>query len=57
VIAVFLVLLMAMNPEFLALGFLGDAAFFDIMVLALSLQMNMIASRVWQGTGLVFGRS
>lgn len=49
VIALFLMLLMALNPEFLALGLLGDAAFFDLMVLALSLQMHMIVSRVWRG--------
>jgi len=49
VIALFLVLLMAMNPEFLALGIFGDAAFFDIMVLALSLQMHMIVKRVCRG--------
>lgn len=49
VIALFLMLLMALNPEFLALGLLGDAAFFDLMVLALSLQMHMFASRIWRG--------
>ena len=36
VLAVFIV----MNPEFLAFGFLGDAAFFDALVLALSLQLH-----------------
>ena len=57
VVALFLVLLMALNPEFLELGFLGDAAFFDMMVLALSLQMHLLAFRVWQGcvTALVRG--
>ena len=49
VIAVFVVLLMSLNPEFLALGFFGDTAFFDIMVLALSLQMHTIVSRACRG--------
>jgi hypothetical protein len=29
-----------MNLEFLALGLLGDTAFFDLLVLALSLQLQ-----------------
>ncbi len=33
-------LLIVLNPEFLALGFLGDAAFFDLLVLALGLQLQ-----------------
>lgn len=39
VIAVILAVLMLMNPDFLALGFLADTTFFDVLVLALSLQM------------------
>ena len=46
-IAAFLVaLLILMNPEFLALGLLGDAALFDALVLALSLQFQIIAFRM-----------
>lgn len=40
IVAAVLVLLFLLNPEFLFLGFIGDAAFFDMMVLALSLQMH-----------------
>lgn len=42
------VLLIMINPEFLALGLLGDTAFFDMLVLALTLQMHLIVVRVWQ---------
>src|SRR5262249_16382458 len=49
VVALFLVFLMALNPEFSALGLFGDAAFFDMMALALSLQMHMMVSRVCRG--------
>ena len=42
------VLLIMINPEFLALGLLGDTAFFDMLVLALTLQMHLLVVRVWQ---------
>src|SRR4026208_1140229 len=48
VAAVIIALLILINPEFLALGLLGDTAFFDMLVLALSLQMHMLVVRVWQ---------
>jgi hypothetical protein len=48
VVAVLLTLLIVLNPEFLPLGFLGDAAFFDMMVLALSLQLHMYAVRAFR---------
>ncbi len=48
VVAIILTLLIVLNPEFLALGFLGDAAFFDMMVLALSLQMHTVAARAFR---------
>jgi hypothetical protein len=44
VVAAILALLIVLNPEFLALGFLGDAAFFEMLVLALSLQMHTFAA-------------
>jgi hypothetical protein len=44
VVAAILALLILLNPEFLALGFLGDAAFFDMLVLAMSLQMHTFAA-------------
>lgn len=46
---VFAIIIMA-NPEFICLGLLGDTAFFDLFVLALSLQLHGWASRLWHGT-------
>lgn len=40
-----------LNPDFLALGLLGDAAFFDMLVLMFTLQMSGLAA--WMGHGLV----
>jgi hypothetical protein len=40
IVAVLLTLLIVLNPEFVALGLLGDAAFFDLLVFALSLQLH-----------------
>ena len=48
VIAVVMALLIVLNPEFLALGILGDTAFFDMLVLALSLQMHQFVIRAWR---------
>ena len=45
---VIMALLILINPEFLALGLLGDTAFFDMLVLALSLQMHMFALRAFR---------
>jgi hypothetical protein len=44
VVAAIMALLIVLNPEFLALGILGDTAFFDLIVLALSLQMHMLVA-------------
>jgi len=41
-------MLIVLNPEFLAFGFLGDAAFFDLLVFSLSLQFQTVAVRVLQ---------
>jgi hypothetical protein len=49
-LAVVLTLLIIINPEFLALGLLGDAAFFDMLVLVTSLQMYIFASRAWHSS-------
>jgi len=46
VIAFILAILIIINPEFLALGFLGDTAFFDLLVLLLSLQLQMVGAHV-----------
>jgi hypothetical protein len=45
-LAVIAALLILLNPEFLALGLIGDAAFFDLLVLLITLQFQMIAARV-----------
>ena len=42
-VAAFLII---MNPEFLAWGILGDSAFFDLLVLAIGIQLQMILSRI-----------
>jgi hypothetical protein len=47
-VAVVAAILIVMNPEFLALGILGDTAFFDLLVLALSLQLQGIGTQLWQ---------
>ena len=47
VIAVILAILVVLNPEFLALGILGDTAFFDLLVLLLSLQLQTLGAQVW----------
>jgi hypothetical protein len=36
-----------LNPEFLALGLVGDAAFFDVLVLLLSLQLKGFVLQAW----------
>jgi hypothetical protein len=47
-LAAFLVAIVIMlNPELLALGLVGDAAFFDLLVLALSVQIRGIMVGVW----------
>ena len=48
ILAVLLTLLIILNPEFLALGLLGDTAFFDVLVLALSLQLHLLAARAFR---------
>lgn len=45
--AVILAMFIMLNPELLVLGLLGDAAFFDLLVLALSLQLRSVGFRVW----------
>ena len=56
VLAVILTLLIILNPELLALGLLGDTAFFDMLVLALSLQMHMFVARAFRRCVAVLSR-
>jgi hypothetical protein len=48
VLAIIATLLIVMNPEFIALGILGDTTFFEILILALSLQMHAYAIGVFR---------
>src|SRR5580765_5110892 len=47
VIAVVLAFLILLNPEFLALGLLGDTAFFDLLVLLIGLQIRSMGAQAW----------
>jgi hypothetical protein len=47
VLAFILVVLVVINPEFLALGLVGDTAFFEAFVLLLGLQFQSVATRAW----------
>jgi len=57
VVAVLLALLMIINPELLALGLLSDTAFFDVLVLFLSLQLQSVAVRAWCFVRELFSRT
>lgn len=48
IVAFIMALLIVMNPEFLALGILGDSTFFDVLVLVLSLQLQDNITRAWR---------
>ena len=53
-IALLAAFLMLLNPEFLALGLVGDAAFFDVLVLLLSVQLHALCGRAWDYARRVF---
>ena len=44
--AVIVVVLIILNPEFLGLGFFGDTAFVDLLLLAASFQLETVMKRV-----------
>ena len=46
--AAIVTILAILNPEYLVLDLLGDAAFFDLFVLALTLQLHMLTTGAWQ---------
>ena len=54
IVAFILVVMIALNPEFLAWGLLGDTAFFDLFVLLISLQLQMAVAWAW-GRGGAMG--
>jgi hypothetical protein len=47
-VAVIIATVIVMTPEFYALGILGDSAFFDLLVLAISFQLRGIGLWVWR---------
>ena len=47
-VAVIIATAIVLTPEFLALGILGDSAFFDFLVLAISFQLRGMGSWVWR---------
>jgi hypothetical protein len=57
VVAFLLAVLMIINPELLALGLLGDTAFFDALVLLLSLQLHSVTVRAWCCVRAVFSKA
>jgi hypothetical protein len=57
VIAIVAAILIMLNPEFLALGLLGDSAFFDMLVFGLSLQMIVSVKVVWRWMWDAFSKS
>ena len=56
VLAMVLSMLIILNPELLALGFLADTALFDMLVLGLSLQMHTFAGRAFRSCVSMFSR-
>ncbi len=47
IVALLCVVVVAVNPEFWALGLLGDTTFFDMFVLLMSIQLQMTLVWVW----------
>ena len=56
-LAVIIAILILINPELLGLGLLGDAAFFDVLVFLISLQLQTLAAQVWRRISEVFCRT
>jgi hypothetical protein len=55
--AIAIALLIVLNPEFLALGLLGDSTFFDLLVVALTLQMHELLRRLFSRSWQALARS
>lgn len=56
-LAIVLTLLIALNPEVVALGLVADTAFFDLLALAISLQFQMHLVPIWHPISSVISRS
>jgi hypothetical protein len=56
-VAILMAVIVILNPDLLALGLLGDSTFFDMLALALSVQMLGSVQWAWQSfsKGLVRG--
>ena len=48
VLAIILTIFIIINPEFLARGLIGDTAFIDLLIFALSLQLHVFATRAFR---------
>ena len=46
-VAMIMAILIVITPEFYALGLLGDSSFFDLLVLAIGIQLQVMVSRIW----------
>src|SRR4051794_11787411 len=57
IVALLCVVMIAVNPEFWALGLLGDTTFFDVFVLLMSIQLQMTLVWVWRWGGEFFSRA
>jgi hypothetical protein len=53
-VALIVALLIVLNPDFLALGLLADTAFFDLLVLAITLQLQGLCTRAWRSVTATF---
>jgi len=56
-LAVVIAVLVLLNPDLLALSLLGDSAFFDMLALALSVQMLVSLQWAWRNVSRSFARS
>jgi hypothetical protein len=59
IIAFISVVMIAINPEFFALGLFGETAFFDLFVLLISIQLQFVVAWAWNwgcATGSKLGR-
>jgi len=56
VVGIVMAVAIVLNPEILALGILGDTAFFDLLVLAIGLQLQTVLGRAWEVVATWFAR-
>ena len=56
-LAVVMAVVVLLNPDLFALSLLGDSAFFDMLALALSVQMLVSLQWAWRNVSRSFARS